>query len=98
MATDKEEDHHQAIIDEPLETALEDERADANAERRVQEVNVAPGPWRVRPNERDGGGDEQQDAAGGLDVKKRSSGRPARAPSSTGKPWRLSFRVGPDPA
>ncbi len=66
---DEEEDHHQPVVDDPLELALESERTDANAERRVPEVRVALRPWRVRAGERDGCRDEQQDAARGFDAK-----------------------------
>ena len=71
---DEEEDHHQAVVDDPLEAPLDRKVAEPEPDRGVPEVPVRLGPRRVRPAEREGGGHEQQNAARRLDAKEAREG------------------------
>ena len=65
---DEEEDHHQGVVDPVLQRLLEPEAAEVDADRGVPERVVRRRPRAVGPDQRRGGGEEQQDRAGGLDA------------------------------
>jgi len=62
-----------------VERSFELEGADANTEPGTPELEVAARPGRVGPDERDGGGEQQDGSARSLDLKKALE-RPPRAP------------------
>ncbi len=72
---DEEEDRHQPVVDPEMEVALEGEGTDLEAEGRVPQRRVGVLPGRVRPDQRDGGGQQQDDPAGGLDAQEALDGR-----------------------
>jgi len=66
-ADDKEEEHHQAVVDGVPEVLLDFEQVEVEGELRLPEAVVAVVPGRVHPNEGDDGADEEDDAARGFD-------------------------------
>ncbi len=71
---DEEEHRHQQVVDHVIEVRLEDVGPDLDADVGRPERFVAGVPRRVRPDQRDDGGDEEQDAARRFDVQELDDG------------------------
>ena len=74
----RKEYHHQTIVDEPFERALEREGADSNAEWRMPEL-CELAPRANCPREREGGSEHEQGRTRGFDTKKRLERTPREA-------------------
>jgi hypothetical protein len=64
---DEEEDRHQAVVDQVLQILLDFEEPDVDAHLGVPQLGVAVVPRRVHPHERSDRGDQEEDAASGLE-------------------------------
>ena len=74
-ADDEEEDGHQTFVDPLLQVEIEGVIAEGDGQIGVPEVEVGVLPRRVRPDQGDHRGDDEDDAAGGLGVEELAQRR-----------------------
>lgn len=65
---DEEEQDHQGVVDPLSQRVGQRERSGVQREFRVPESMVASAPGRIDPEQRDGGGSQQHEAAAALGV------------------------------